>query len=470
MGSVNTIEREYTHGGTLSSRITPEEMLRRSVLSCFLWEKEFYEDGKSIVERIKEYAGACSPGFVYELAMEARHIHGLRHVPLLLLLSIINRKGLSVIDLPDDSKISVKHAIKNVIRRPDEMGELISLYWLDKKKVGTKVFNKMSDRQLRDGLKLAFEKFDEYSLAKYDNPNKAVKIRDVMFLAHPKPRNEEQAQLFKRVAEKKLVTPNTWEVLISGAGKDTAKRKEIWETLLRNTVNPDWKDRDNALGYMALLRNLRNMVNDNVNIDLIREAILLRKGADLVLPFRYVAAARACPQLEPVLDQSLLEGIKKKEPLPGRTIVLVDCSGSMRGWVVSERSDIDRVTAAATLASIIHGEEVRVFSFANKVMELPHRMGMAGVDSIIRSQNGGTNLSGAITKMNNYSHNRLIVITDEQDTTGRPIPAPKCEYPYMINVASARNGVGYGRWIHLDGFSEGIIRFIYEFEKMVRGK
>lgn len=447
MASVNRpikLEKIYTHGGTQAVRITPEAQLRRSVLSCLLWENEFYEDGQSIAERINEYANRCSKEIVANLAVEARHTYGLRHVPLLLLLNLISR--------PKEEGPSTKNIIAKVIRRPDEMMELVALYWKDKKKPLAK--------QLQRGLALAFQKFDEYSLAKYNRDN-AIKLRDVLFLSHAKPKDGEQTQLFKRVANNALKTPLTWETRLSGG----EKALDVWTEMLKNTLNPDYKDRDNSLGYLALLRNLRNMEQAGVNRKLMEEAILLRKGADLVFPFRYVAAARACPQMEGVLDKALVASIEKREPLKGETIVMVDCSGSMRRVPVSARSDIDRVTAAATLASMISSERLRVFSFANDVREVPARRGMAGVDAIVRSNNGGTALANAIDQINKLPHDRLIVITDEQDTTGRKIPDPVCQWPYMINVASYRNGIGYGSWIHLDGFSESILRFISEFEK-----
>ena len=59
-------------------------------------------------------------------------------------------------------------------------------------------------------------------------------------------------------------------------------------------------------------------------------------------------------------------------------------------------------------------------------------------------------------------HDRLIVITDEQSHDA--VPQPVAKAAYMINVASNRNGVGYGRWTHIDGFSESVLRFIHEVE------
>lgn len=418
----------FTHEGAPARTITPELVLRRSVMSCLLWEKEFYEDGKTIADRISENAAKVSKETVSALAIEARKVYGLRHAPLMLLLDLIRRGGSGVAD-----------TIADTIRRPDELGELVSLYWKDGKKPLSK--------QMKLGLAKALGKFDEYALAKYDR-DAPVKLRDVLFLAHAKPKDEAQAALFKRLAQRELATPDTWEVSLS-AGAD---KKETFERLIR----------EGKLGYLALLRNLRNMVQAGCDLELVKDAIVAQKGAQLVWPFRYVAAARACPQLEPVIDQALCESIATGPKLSGKTIVLVDVSGSM-DTALSAKSDLRRLDAAAALASVIHGD-LRVFSFSHQTLEVPPRRGMAGVDAVINSQlHGGTYLGAAVSEINQLKHDRLIVITDEQSHD--KVPDPVARHAYMINVASNKNGVGYGKWTHIDGFSEAVIRFITETEE-----
>lgn len=422
------IKVNHTAEGAPAKRISAEQALRRSVLSCLLWEKEFYEDGQSIADRITEEAAKVSKETVAGLAVEARNVHGLRHAPLLLLLDLIRRGGPGVAD-----------AVDGTIRRADELGELVALYWRGGRK--------MLPKQMKLGLAKALGRFNEYALAKYDRDG-PVKLRDVLFLAHPKPKDDEQAALFKRIAERQLVTPDTWEVALSGG----ADKKEAFERLLR----------EGKLGYLALLRNLRNMTEAGVERDLITAAIVARKGAEMVWPFRYVAAARAVPQLEPYIDQALCEAVASGPRLSGLTAVLVDVSGSM-DTKLSAKSDMTRLDAAAALASVVNGD-VRVFTFSHQVVEVPPRRGMAGVDAVIRSQpHGGTYLGAAVQAINTeVKADRLIVISDEQ--TADRVPDPLAKHAYMINVASNKNGVGYGRWTHIDGFSEAVIRFITESE------
>ena len=417
-----------THEGAPAARINAYQQLRRSVLSCLLWEREFYEDGKNIVDRIVEVAKEVPKEKVAALAVEARTVFGLRHAPLMLLLDLIRRGGPGVAD-----------AIVDTINRADEMTELVALYWMKGKRP--------LSAQMKIGLAKAFEKFSEYQLAKYDRDG-AVKLRDVLFLSHPKGADAERDALYKRLANKQLVTPDTWEVALSGG----ADKKETFERMLA----------ENKLGYLALLRNLRNMVDAGVDLDMIRQAILKRHGAKMVFPFRYVAAARAAPQLESVLDVALIDAVSQGVVLPGKTIILVDVSGSM-DEKMSLKSDMTRMDAAATLASVINGD-LRVFSFSFVTKEVPARRGMAGVDAVIKSQpHGGTQLGNAVAHANTLKHDRLIVITDEQ--SANRVPAPVAKNAYMINVASARNGVGYGNgWTHIDGFSEAVIRYIAAVE------
>lgn len=418
---------ETTHEGARAARSTPLQELRRSLMSCLLWEREFYEGGVAIADRIMDLAAKVNPEDLAALAVEARTVGQLRHAPLLLLTALIKHgKGAIVGD-----------AIAQTIQRADELAELLSLYWRDGKRPLSK--------QLKRGLADAFLKFDEYQLAKYDRAAK-VRLRDALFLCHAKPDTPERAAMWKRLVDGQLATPDTWEVALS-SGKD---KRGVFTRLLR----------EGSLGYLALLRNLRNMVDAGVDKALIVEALRAGKGAARVLPFRYVAAARACPQLEPAIDAALLARLSGDAPFAGSTILLVDVSGSMN-TPLSARSDLKRLDAAAALASMWPGE-ARVFTFSERLVEVPPRKGMSGVDAIWRSQlNGCTMLGKALDLL--PPSDRLIVITDEQAHDNQKNVRPGRNY--MINVASAKNGVDLrGAWTRINGLSENVLRYIREVE------
>lgn len=438
LNTASTIAPIRTHEGAPARRVTKIQALRRSVCSALLWEKEFYEDGQTIAQRVLDLSAEVRIEDLAALAIEARHDMNLRHMPLLLLSALAKRGA---------GQPVVADTIASVITRADEMAELLSIH-ANINGVTPDKLKKVLPAQMKKGIARAFTKFDAYALAKYDREG-AIRMRDVMFLTHPKPRDEAQAALWAQLIEGTLPTPNTWETALSGG----ADKKETFTRLLT----------EGKLGYLALLRNLRNMMDAGVDEALVRDAIIARKGADRVLPFRFTAAARACPRMEAALDEALTESVLAMPTFPDRTIVMVDVSWSMKERL-SARSDMSRMDAAATLGSIIHGDR-RVFTFSDHLIEVPARIGMAGVDSITRSQeHRGTLLGAAVKKINAMPHDRLIVITDEQSQD--PVPNPVVKNAYMINVASDKNGVGYGPWVHIDGFSENVLRFIHAHEEM----
>jgi 60 kDa SS-A/Ro ribonucleoprotein len=428
----------HTHEGAVASHIKPADELRRTVMACLLWESGFYESGEDVAARIKRLVPLCNPHDVADIAIEAREKQRLRHAPLLL-----------VRELARDSKRCADGLVANtlcrVIQRADELAEFLALYWSEGKKPLAK--------QVKKGLACAFDKFNEYALAKY-NRDATVKLRDVLFMVHAKPKDEEQAALWKRLVDGKLAVPDTWEVALSGG----ANKKESFERLLR----------EGKLGYLALLRNLRNMQQAEVDSALVFEALASGAAQSKALPFRYVAAARAVPAWEPQLDAAMQTAMSGLDKLPGRTVVLVDVSGSMDAKL-SEKSDLMRIDAAAALAVLVRGvcQEARVFTFSTALVEVPPRSGMALIDAVIRSQShAGTYLGGALEALKvqaKVQADRIVVITDEQtaDAVGAPIGRG-----YIINVATNKNGVGYGDWTHINGFSEAVVQYIAASERI----
>jgi len=421
-----------THAGAPARSVSTELQLRRSVLACLLWESQFYEDGVEIAGRIAELVPKVAAEKVAALAVEGRERMKLRHAPLLLVREMARHathRGL------------VSETLARVIQRADELAEFVAIYWKDGRVP--------LSAQVKKGLAAAFPKFDGYALAKYDRGG-PIKLRDVLFLAHAKPRDEAQAEVWKRLIAGELGSPDTWEVALSSG----ADKREAWERLLR----------EQKLGALALLRNLRNMREAGVDESLVLAALSSMSTAR-VLPFRFLAAARYAPQWEEALEQAMLTCIAGQEKLRGKTIVLVDVSGSMTA-PLSQRSEMQRTDAAYGLAVLLRaiGEKVAVFSFSDTLVEVPARRGFALRDAIDRSQrHNGTQLGKAVTELNQkHGCDRLIVITDEQahDT----VPGPKSK-GYVINVASYKNGVGYGKWTHIDGWSESVVDYVRTLEQ-----
>lgn len=423
-----------THEGAVAKRINPAWALRRSVLACLLWESTFYEEGQEIASRIEELVPQVDPVTVGALAVEAREDMKLRHVPLLLVREMARH---------DKHKVLVAATLSRVIQRADELAEFLAIYWKDGKQP--------LSAQVKRGLATAFGKFNEYELAKYNRPGE-IKLRDVLFLSHAKPKDEEQAAVWKRLIDGTLATPDTWEVALSGG----ADKKATFERLIS----------EKKLGALALLRNLRNMEQAGCDDTLVRGAIREMK-VERVLPFRFIAAARYAPRLEPELEGALFRCMTAQDKLKGRTILVLDVSSSMSS-PLSDRSEMTRLDAACGLAILLReiGDDVRVFTFTDTCKEVPARRGFALRDAICSAQIPRWTYLGAAMKYVESkvdSYDRVICLTDEQSHDNVPNPKGK---GYVINVAVYRNGVGYGPWLHIDGWSESVIRYIQQMEQI----
>jgi len=438
MAKMNVWKRMFpvrTHEGAVAQKVDAKHELRRSVLTCLLWEDTFYEKGNDIAKRIAELVAKNKPEDVAALACEARDKMQLRHAPLFLVRELARRKGAGPL---------VAESLETVIQRADELGEFVALYWKEKKQP--------LSAGAKRGLARAFTKFDAYQLAKYDR-DAVVKLRDVLFLCHAKPKDAEQAAVWKKLVENTLEPPDTWEVALS-AGKD---KRENFERLLR----------EGKLGGMAVLRNLRLMWAAGVDPKLIRER--LDKGVARALPFRFVTAARHAPKLEDAIEKAMLKGIAGLEKLVGSTGLVVDVSGSMN-YKLSKKGETTRMDAAAGLAILLRekAEDFSIATFSDACVELPTRRGFALRDAIVGSQaHSGTYLKRALSHLAEKDEwqklDRLIVITDEQSHDGiLPAWTPRA---YVVNVAPYKHGVSYGnRWTHIDGWSERIVDYIAAIE------
>jgi hypothetical protein len=443
-----------TTEGAKASRISSELKLRRSIMSCLLWEKNFYEDEMTVADRIEELVKKVDESKVHEMAVEARNKMKIRHTSLYMA-CLLAKKSYKKLD----------ELLYEIIQRPDELSEFLSLYWEDKKQPLT--------AKMKKGLAKAFTKFDEYQLAKYNKQDVPIKLRDVLFLCHAKPINDEQGALWKKLVNKELKIPDTWEVSLS-AGKD---KKETFERLIS----------EKKLGALAFLRNLRNMIGAKVDESIIREGLKKIK-VEKVLPFRFISAAKYAPQFEKELEEAMYKCVANQEKLKGKTIFVIDTSGSMYGSKISQKSELSRVGIAASLAVLIREicENPIIYATAGNdstrvhaTKFLPSRRGFALKDLICNQSlinelgNGGIFLTQCMKHLYEKEKDaeRIIVITDEQDcdTDVNKSPSKAKTFGkknYLINISCEKNGIGYRNWVHIDGWSEAVIDYIKAAEQL----
>lgn len=255
---------------------------------------------------------------------------------------------------------------------------------------------------------------------------------------------------YDKLVNNRLESPDTWEVALSAGADKHGTFTRLME--------------EKKLFGLAFVRNLRNMKEANVDFNLIK-AYSETVNLDRVLPFRFISAARAVPQWEPMIEAMMLRSLDGVEKLSGKTAIVVDNSGSMYGPKVSAKSDIDRADAACALAVLIREicQDCVVIGFGNDAQVIPARRGFALVEAIKRGPGGGTYTQKALDLAEREGYDRIVVITDEQSR--QTIRPPKAgSKAYFVNVATSRNGIGYGNWVHIDGWSEAIVDYIRQYE------
>lgn len=431
-----------TEEGGRAVNVNPYFQLRRSVMSTMLFEDGCYENGESVADRISNLVGVVAkkyPERLAELVIEARTNFKLRHIPLFLTREMARHK---------EALPYLADTLYNVIQRADELGEFLNLWNIKGKQPLAK--------QAYIGLRRAFTKFDEFALSRYSGGKSNYSLRDVLFVIHAKPTDKAQEKLWKKLIDNKLESVDSWEVALTNAHTLEDKKNE-WTRLLK----------ENKLGALALLRNLNNFKSCGVEEEYIIGALENMK-VDRVLPFRFIAAARYYPSLEPQLEQAMFKCIEDIKKLDGRTLILNDISGSMDMHKISAKSDMTRTEAACALSILAREvyKNVKVFTFSSNITEVPNRRGFALRDAIVDSQpHKSTRLGKAMHHLNNnQKFDRLIILTDEQSED--TVPPPNCERAYMINVANNKHGVGYKKtgYIHIDGMSESVLSYIQMIE------
>jgi hypothetical protein len=482
MASVNAATRRigpqvHTAPGAPAARINKALQLQRLLNACMLWEDNFYIDGETVAGLIQKLVHETSAEKCAELAVKARNEQKLRHAPLLVVREMARASA--------DHKALVADTLFAVIQRPDEITEFLAIYWKDGKQP--------LSAQVKKGLARAYSKFSEYQLAKW-NKDKDIKLRDVIFLTHAKPKDKETGLLFAKLVNKDhvpaktksgfataktykglakkfvgLETPDTWEVALSGG----ADKKETFTRMLE----------EGTLGAIAVLKNLRNMTQAGVSNSVIKSGLATMK-TERVLPFRFITAAKYAPGFESELEQAMFRCLAGAPKLLGRTGVVIDVSGSM-GGVVSGKSELGRIDAAACISMLLREvcEDVVIYCTAGsdstsvaKTEMIPSRRGFALRDLINQSAGrlggGGiflTQVMDYVRKHEQGDFERIIVITDEQDCERDPARAASRAntfgaHNYLINIANEKNGIGYRKWLHIDGFSESVINYIFAEE------
>ena len=450
------------HEGAEAFVMTPELELYTAVVTASLSDK-FYETNDERMDRIVSLIAKVDPLFVAQLAVYTRTQMYLRSVPLLLLVELAKVHS-------GDNLVS--RAVAQTVLRADEITELLACYQSrNPSKDERKKLGKLS-HQIQLGLQQAFNRFDEYQFAKYDRDGAEVKLRDALFLVHPKAKDEAQQAIFDKITNKSLTVPYTWETELSALGQQKFENDEE----RANAFRLKWEELIDSgkMGYMALMRNLRNILESRVGTEHILKVCNTLSNPKAVanakqLPFRYLAAYREVQGITSTSTSTVLSALEEAtlcsaaniEGFGADTKVLLACdvSGSMQHGI-SPRSKVQYYDIGLMLAMLlkIHCSQVISGIFGDtwlpinlpqggilaNTMELRRREGEVGY-----ATNGHLVIDWLIE--HNEVMDKVMMFTDCQmwDSYGRNASIRKSWYRYKSIAPNAKlylfDLAGYGQ-------------------------
>ena len=362
--------------------------------------------------------------------------------------------------------------IASALQRADEPGELVA-YWFAQH---GRALPKPVKRGVADAVRRLYT---ERALLKWDSELRAVRFGDVLELVHAAPVAPWQGDLFAYAISRRHGradgVPSSLGVLavraelqalpvadrraLLGSPARLAGAGMTWESLAGWLQGPldaaAWEAVIGSMGYMALLRNLRNFDDAGVS-DEVAAAVAARLASpDEVarsrqLPMRFLSAYRNAPQLRwaGALSAALDASLAAVPSLPGRTLVLVDRSGSMFGRV-SARSELTRADGAAVFgtALAVRAASADLVEFGTDSAAVPFRRGESVLRVLDRFHDLGATYTADAVRRHYRGHDRMIILTDEQAWAGSRGEDPTAAVPprvpvYTWNLAGYRFGHG----------------------------
>ena len=439
--------------------------LATMALTTLFAEDKFYGDNTAELLHLAE--NLCQQGegtYVAKLAVWARTQGNLRTVSHVLA---------AVVAHECSGEPFVRPMVRTIAaRRGDDGTEMLAAHMA---LYGSKV---RWPHALQRGVCDALEQMSAYDIAKYQLARREVKMRDTLRICHPTPRDAEAAEAMAACVARTLAVPKGWESELSARG-NTA---EVWNELVA----------EGRLGYMAALRNLRNMLQ--VGADITPVLGMLGNPTNVhrshQLPFRFYSAWRELKaanllttRITRTLDQALVASCDNVEPLGGRTAVLVDPSGSM-GFCLSGRSKVTcRDTAAVLAALLTHISDdawVCRFDTSASALAFTGTSVLADIEAVPAS-GGGTNMAAGFDCLmeSGYDADRVVVLSDNEVNSRSWMTNDFGHKTIQAKLEEYRRKVGHAVWCHaidlqgygtqqfmgakvnvMAGWSEQVLRFV----------
>jgi TROVE domain-containing protein/VWA domain-containing protein len=514
-----------THeGGTVYARDARTELFLRATAS-FAGEDSFYEDAAVRDERMRELVSGLATdadGFAWLQGFLPwlRDGGNMRTAPVVLAAEAVKARLAAGLDGGN------RQLVGSVLRRADEPGEMLA-YW-------TSRYGRAVPKPVKRGIADAVARlYDERAFLRYDSEVRGFRFGDVIDLVHPSPaaaRAAWQGDLFRwaitarhgrdeappdslravrarwelaRLAPAErhhgvrevldghgqremldLAAAGQWEWLLSWLGEAPAEnglsKAEQWRLILPR------------LGYMARIRNLRNLDEAGITDDEAAELAARIADPEQVhrsrqFPFRFLSAYLAAPSLRwgHALETALDAATGNIPELPGRTLILIDTSASM-GQPMSRRSAMTMVQAAALFGlatGIRNRDRADLYGFADgqfRVRRSAYRSSvLKSVEAFTRrigEVGHGTRIAEAV-RAAYRGHDRVMIFTDMQTfpdhggwgglvgDVSASVPARIPVYGFnLVGYRHSAMPAGYGNRHELGGLTDATFALIPNIE------
>jgi hypothetical protein len=382
------------------------------LLTSFITD-QFYRSSNDTLDRLKELLDKVDPKFAAKAAIFARDKFGMRSITHALAAELTSRSS---------GMEWSKNFYDKVVIRVDDMTEIMS-YYLENK---TDKRKPKFPNALKKGFASAFNRFDNYQLAKYRSENKEVKLIDVVNLVHPVPNSLNKEALSKLVSGD-LRSTDTWESKLSKAGQEASNEEELgqlkadaWGELLTTR----------KIGYFALLRNLRNILNQapqyvGLACDILTDEKMIKTSR--ILPFRFKTAydeintnygyapSKETRDIMVALDKALGISVSNVPVFDGDTLVVLDVSGSMSGKPAEIASLFGAILAKSNNC------DVMTFATNAKYVNYNPNDSVISIKDSFKFTGGGTNFKDIFLKANR-KYDRIVILSDMQGWIGNTSP------------------------------------------------
>lgn len=383
---------------------SPELELISILLTSFA-NDTFYRSANDTFEQLRTLIAKCDKKFVAQAAIYARTQFGMRSITHVVASELA--KYLSGVDWAKDF-------YDKIVYRPDDMMEILAYHSANNGKI---------PNSIKKGFAKAFDKFDKYTLAKYRGESKGYKLVDIVNLVHPLP-TEKNSEAINALVKGELKSFDTWETELTKAGQKATNeeekadfKKEVWVNLIT----------ERKIGYFALLRNLRNIIEQapeviNQAMEILVDERLIKKS--LILPFRFTTAFEEIAKLnDGKIVRSVLIALNKAVDIAvsnvpvfdGDTLVVLDVSGSMAG----KPAQIGALFSAILIKS--NNADFMTFSDDAKYRNVNPMDSTITIANSMKFASGGTNFR-AIFQRANKKYDRVVILSDMQGWIGYETP------------------------------------------------